>query len=365
MFQLFKQLHLNCHVLKSIRVVSKVKYSFNYQSVLKMSSIKIGTHSGTFHCDEVLACYMLKLLPEYKDATIIRSRDLPVLDTCDIVVDVGGKYDPSSHRYDHHMREFNESFSTVMNKPGYTSTIKLSSAGLVYCHFGKKILKHLLPEVADDDLEIIFKRIYESLIKEIDGLDNGVQMFDGEPKYRIVTDLGSRVSRLNKQWNSINIDEMSQFHKAMELVGEEFQHFVNSSARIWLPARTFVKEAIQRRFEVDASGEIIEFERMVPWKEHLFVIEKEMGLNTDSFPGIKFVIFKDNNYRVQAVPVELGSFECRIFLHKEWLGLRDEELSDVSKIKGCVFVHSTGFIGGNLTREGALEMARRSLEQKQ
>jgi uncharacterized UPF0160 family protein len=29
-------------------------------------SKKIGTHSGSFHCDESLACYMLKLLPEYK-----------------------------------------------------------------------------------------------------------------------------------------------------------------------------------------------------------------------------------------------------------------------------------------------------------
>ena len=28
--------------------------------------LKIGTHNGTFHCDEVMACYMLKLLPEYK-----------------------------------------------------------------------------------------------------------------------------------------------------------------------------------------------------------------------------------------------------------------------------------------------------------
>ena len=28
--------------------------------------VKIGTHNGTFHCDEVMACYLLKLLPEYK-----------------------------------------------------------------------------------------------------------------------------------------------------------------------------------------------------------------------------------------------------------------------------------------------------------
>ena len=36
-----------------------------------MSRIKIGTHDGTFHCDEALACYMLKLLPDYKDAAIV------------------------------------------------------------------------------------------------------------------------------------------------------------------------------------------------------------------------------------------------------------------------------------------------------
>lgn len=28
----------------------------------------IGTHHGTFHCDEALACAMLKLLPEYADS---------------------------------------------------------------------------------------------------------------------------------------------------------------------------------------------------------------------------------------------------------------------------------------------------------
>lgn len=40
---------------------------------------KIGTHNGMFHCDEALACFMLKLLPEYKDAEIVRSRDPKVL----------------------------------------------------------------------------------------------------------------------------------------------------------------------------------------------------------------------------------------------------------------------------------------------
>jgi uncharacterized UPF0160 family protein len=49
----------------------------------------IGTHNGTFHCDEALAVYLLKLTNEFADATVTRSRDKEVLDKLDIVVDVG------------------------------------------------------------------------------------------------------------------------------------------------------------------------------------------------------------------------------------------------------------------------------------
>lgn len=44
-----------------------------------------------------------------------------------------------------------------------------------------------------------------------------------------------------------------------------------------------------------------------------------------------------------------------------WRGVRDEKLSEVSGIPGGVFVHAGGFIGGNATYEGVLEMARKSL----
>lgn len=43
---------------------------------------KIGTHSGVFHCDEALACFMLKQLPEYRDADIVRTRNPEVCWIC-------------------------------------------------------------------------------------------------------------------------------------------------------------------------------------------------------------------------------------------------------------------------------------------
>ncbi|XP_033223330.1 UPF0160 protein MYG1, mitochondrial isoform X2 [Belonocnema kinseyi] len=323
------------------------------------SKIKIGTHSGVFHCDEVLACYMLKKLPQYKDASIVRSRDPEILKTCDVVVDVGGEYDPSKHRYDHHMREFKETASSVLNKPGYDWTIKLSSAGLIYCHFGQEIIKQVIPEVVDQaEIDAIFRKVYDTLIQEIDGIDNGVPMFEGEPRYRIHTNLSSRVRNLNPPWNKKDVDLEEQFRKAMILVGTEFEEFIHYFSQVWLPARNLVKNALLKRFEVDPSGEIVELEQPSTWTEHMFELEKE--LNVD--PVIKYVIFKDDSYRIQAVPVQLGSFVCRMFLPEEWAGLRDEDLDKATGIKDCVFVHSVRFIGGNKTREGVLEMAQKALK---
>jgi len=65
---------------------------------------------------------------------------------------------------------------------------------------------------------------------------------------------------------------------------------------------------------------------------------------------------------VRAVPVSSGGFESRLALPEPWRGIRDAEMERVSGIPGCVFVHATGFIGGHLTRDGALQMARRALE---
>lgn len=52
--------------------------------------------------DEALAVALLKRTEEFKDATLVRTRDPKKLEECDIVIDVGGVYDPSRHRYDHH-----------------------------------------------------------------------------------------------------------------------------------------------------------------------------------------------------------------------------------------------------------------------
>ena len=55
-------------------------------------------------------------------------------------------------------------------------------------------------------------------------------------------------------------------------------------------------------------------------------------------------------------------FESRKPLPLPWRGLVDNELSEATGIPGCVFAHMSGFIGGNQSYEGALDMARTSLK---
>ncbi|KAK4769092.1 hypothetical protein SAY86_027242 [Trapa natans] len=86
---------------------------------------RVGTHNGSFHCDEALGCFMIRLTSKFCNAHIVRTRDPQVLEDLDAVLDVGGIYDPIRDRYDHHQKGFEEVF-------GYGFSTKLSSAGLVY-----------------------------------------------------------------------------------------------------------------------------------------------------------------------------------------------------------------------------------------
>lgn len=321
-----------------------------------MSTKTIGTHSGNFHCDESLACFMLQLLPEYKDATITRSRDLAVLAKCDIIVDVGATYDPATHRYDHHQKGFFETFSAEYKT-------KLSSAGLVYKHFGKAIIQEVSPDSDDKDVELVYQKVYKNFIEALDGIDNGVSQYPEEvaPAYRINTDLSARVGKLNPRWNEEGVDLDDRFQKAMAMAGAEFLESVDYLVKAFLPARVIVQASLDARMEVDASGQILKLAQYTVWKKHLLQIEEEQKIS----PSIKYVLYEDSSkaWRVQAVPINSSSFTSRLGLMPAWRGVRDDKLSELSGVPGCMFVHASGFIGGAKTYESALKMAQLSLKQ--
>ncbi|OQR72355.1 UPF0160 protein MYG1 [Tropilaelaps mercedesae] len=321
----------------------------------------IATHDGTFHCDDALACYLLKQLPKFRNAEIVRSRDYITIHKADARVDVGGVYDPERWSFDHHQPTFKVTMAEL--RPELKNAdIKLSSAGLVFHHFGQIIIgAQMKKDPEDPDVKNVFRMVYENFIREIDGIDNGINTSDGDIRYSITTGVSSRVKHLNARWNETLIgDDMShRFRKAMNLVGKEFRGRVDYYEKSWIPARELVLQAIATRYEVNETGQIIVLDKGgCPWTGHLYDIEEDQNIKGE----IKYVIFEDMThlYRVQAVAIKDGSFSLRLPL--PWKGRRDEQLSRETNIPGCVFVHSTGFIGGNKTKEGAIQMAIKALE---
>ena len=322
---------------------------------------------------------MLRLLPSYHDASLVRTRDAAKLADCHTVVDVGGEYDPTTNRYDHHQRTFDTTFPS--------RNTKLSSAGLVYMHFGRAIIAQRtgLPE-SHPDVTLLYEKLYTDFVEAFDANDNGIELYDPKSlngtKKRFkewgVT-LASLVSDLNNPVDdpllpplvpatSLDISnpqaaEDSRFLQASALVGTSFVRKLALAYGSWLPARSTVMEAYDSRLDTDPSGCIITFSGGgIPWKEHLYNIE---SMHPDN-PKILFVLYpeseaKDSRWRVQAVSVSQDSFQSRKPLREEWRGVRDTELSEKAGIEGCVFCHASGFTGGNLTKQGVLEMATKSM----
>lgn len=333
--------------------------------------------SGHFHADEALAVYLLRLLPTYSPSTLLRTRDPALLSTCHTVVDVGGEYSPTANRYDHHQRTFHTTFPS--------RSTKLSSAGLVYMHFGKAIIaQHTeLPEESEQ-VSILWDKIYAEFIEALDAHDNGISVYDPVDTaslhkrfYDGGISLGSLVSDLNFNPSDTPINGEKQAQSPEEEQAEEDRRFLEASSlmgttfvrklsyyhRAWLPARTVVHAAYAARKSRSAGGQIMVFEHSVPWKDHLYSLEASHPTEGK----VAYVLYPEGRHegakwRIQAVSVTKESFESRKPLPEAWRGFRDEKLDEVSGIDGCVFVHASGFIGGNKTFEGAMRMALRGLE---
>ena len=333
----------------------------------------IGTHNGQFHADEALAIYLLRLLPTYTPSNLVRTRDPSLLSTCHTVVDVGGEYDEATNRYDHHQRTFNTTFPS---RP-----TKLSSAGLVYMHFGKPIIARQTGlDEGSEEVGILWRKLYEEFVEALDAHDNGISVYDPtetkDLKKRFNDGgigLGALVGDLNGWSDEENKGELSpeqvqqaedgRFLQASELMGSVFLRKLKYYHRAWLPAREGVREMYAVRKSFDAQGRLLVFEVGLPWKDHLYTLEAEN-------PGevkVVYVLYPEGSHegsrwRIQAVPVTKDSFESRKALPEMWRGVRDEELDKLSGIEGGVFVHASGFIAGNKTRKGAMEMAKKALE---
>lgn len=121
--------------------------------------IRIVTHNGGFHADDVFGVSALLLLLGDKNVEIIRSREQSVIDSADYVLDVGFVYDASLKRFDHHQKE---------GGGKRENGIPYASFGLIWKYLGVQLC-------GSDEVADIVER---SLVQAIDAYDNGYPLYD-------------------------------------------------------------------------------------------------------------------------------------------------------------------------------------------
>ncbi|PLA74760.1 metal-dependent hydrolase [Hydrogenovibrio sp. SC-1] len=275
------------------------------------------SHSGRFHADEVFAIAMILMI---EDREIVRSRDQEVIDRAEIVLDVGGEYDPERLRFDHHQNSF-----TRTREDG----TPYATAGLVWEHYGAKILAAKGLE-GDYEIQFALEWVDKKIIRDIDAVDNGLFTDDPRPS----------VSMLVGMMNASSTDEVERQEAA-------FQDAIAFTRNI---LNNFIQAAIKEAEVVvalEACAENVE--------EGILVLEE----------NLPFKDFIRSHPEIARVVYPKGSEGYGVFcngkknhLPERFRGLRDEELKAVLGLDDAVFCHKSGFMSVCRSFESALAMAK-------
>ena len=283
-----------------------------------MTDKTIVTHNGNFHADDVFSIAAFKcIFPSFK---LIRTRDLDIIAKADIVVDVGGEYDPEKGRFDHHQRG---------GAGERDNGIPYSSFGLIWQKYGLELCQ------GNQD---VANAVDGGLVSEIDAIDCGHVKGVSEG-----ISLSQTIGMFNPTWQEDSHFDAC-FDEAVDFAARVLKRFI-ASANGGISAKAIVAEAIEKA----EDPRVIILEKYTPWKRTVHKLSEEA----------LYVVYpsQTGQWRIQTVPVELGSFEDRKSLPKPWAGLSDKELQDVTNIDDAMFCHNGLFIAGAESFESTMKMA--------
>ena len=287
-----------------------------------MNDKTIATHNGNFHADDVFSIAALKsIFPSFK---LIRTRDLEIIAKADIVIDVGGEYDPDTDRFDHHQRG---------GAGERENGIPYSSFGLIWQKYGL--------EICQGNQDVV-NAVDRGLVSTIDAIDCGYAEGIAEGITKGIS-LSQTIGMFNPTWQEESHFDAC-FDEAVDFASRVLTRFI-ASANGGISAKAIVSEAIDKA----EDPRVIVLEKYTPWKRTVNALSEEA----------LYVIYpaQSGEWRIQTVPVELGSFENRKSLPKQWAGLSDNALKEVTGIDDAMFCHNGLFIAGAESFESTMKMA--------
>jgi len=291
--------------------------------------MRVATHPGNFHADDVFAIAVLGLVHGSLD--VVRTRDAAVQDAADLRVDVGGRSDPATGDFDHHQK------GGAGERP---NGIRYASLGLVWRAHGEALAGG--PEAA--------AAIDERIVQGIDANDTGQTIAQALIDDVRPMSVSGIVAAMNPVWDE-HLDpaeEDARFAEAVAMATRILEREL-AGAAAFARAQQLVRDAIGRA----SDPRIIELDRNMPWRETVVT----------QAPEALYVMYpKSDGWGMQAVPEELGTFANRRDLPAAWAGLAGEELAAASGVPDAMFCHTARFYVSAGSREGITELARRALE---
>jgi len=284
----------------------------------------IATHNGNFHADDVFSIAALRqIIPSFK---LIRTRDADLISEADIVIDVGGEYDPDSGRFDHHQRG---------GAGERENGVPYSSFGLIWQKYGLEICQGN-QEVAN--------AVDVNLVSKIDAIDCG----HVEGIYNGIS-LSQTIAMFNPTWQEDSHFDRC-FDEAVDFASRVLKRFIASA-----DGSISAKEIVVKAISSAKDSRVIVLDKYIPWKETVLALSEQALFMV--YPSLS------GKWIIHAVPVALGSFEDRKPLPKQWAGLSDIALKEVTGIDDAMFCHNGLFIAGAKSIESIMKMAFIALKE--
>jgi uncharacterized UPF0160 family protein len=273
-----------------------------------------GTHSGSFHADEVTACALLLFFDQIDRTKILRTRTPAEWSQCDFLCDVGGLYQPEERRFDHHQSAYSGS---------------LSSAGMVWKYLRDHGVVH----------EAVYVYFQDSLILGVDAIDNGQDF----PKVghcsfsQVISNFVPPAYDAGAAIYSRAFDEALDFVLGhIKRLWDRFQYIQSC------------REKVAMRM---AQGDYaLIFDEALPWMDNFFDMEGE------KHPALFVIMPSGEHWKLRGIPPSSAQkMLVRMELPEAWAGLIDEELRRASGIPGAIFCHKGRFTSVWESKEDALK----------
>ncbi|MGN1371083.1 MAG: MYG1 family protein [Candidatus Coprovivens sp.] len=289
------------------------------------------THDGKFHPDDIFSTVLLSKIVE--KPCLYRIGVGQVESEKAIIYDVGfGKFD-------HHG-------PNAKKRPN--SNLKYCSFGLLWTEYGHKYLN----KENYDYVEELYNAIEETLVKQIDGIDNGI-FPEIKAEYKLL-DLDEIIDMYNPTWEETPDTDIN-FANALNIAEEIFDNVIRTEYSK-IKATKIVESKIN-----SVKNNILILDKYMPYQHAIFSSTNPLAKE------IKIIILPSNRggYCIKPITVREESKELLINFPKEYRGLHDEELAKISGIKTAKFVHASGFLASTETLEDAILLAHKALENKE